>query len=209
LFDIHCHILYGVDDGASDLAESLAMLEAAQAVRIDHIVCTPHCRGRQFDLERIRSHYQVFASHAQEQGMQTALGLEVFWRKLAEIGLDNAHSLCIEGTDLLLLEFSLEDMPVNWQGFVTGLQKRGIQPIIAHPERYAAVQKDIGLAIEMKELGCLLQLSSDFANDSMLSPRRQTAMKLLQLGAVDYLASDAHQASGYAAYAKALELARA
>ena len=28
--DIHCHILPGVDDGAADLDESLAMLEAAK-----------------------------------------------------------------------------------------------------------------------------------------------------------------------------------
>ena len=41
--DIHCHILPGVDDGARDLDESLAMLEAAKQAGVTSIVCTPHC----------------------------------------------------------------------------------------------------------------------------------------------------------------------
>ena len=42
--DLHCHILPGVDDGARNLDESLAMLEAAKAAGITSIVCTPHVR---------------------------------------------------------------------------------------------------------------------------------------------------------------------
>ena len=36
--DLHCHILPGVDDGARDLQESLAMLQAAQNAGITSIV---------------------------------------------------------------------------------------------------------------------------------------------------------------------------
>ena len=49
--DIHCHILPGVDDGAANLEQSLAMLEAARAVGVTHMVCTPHCRDPYFDFE--------------------------------------------------------------------------------------------------------------------------------------------------------------
>ena len=38
--DLHCHIVPGVDDGAPDLAASLAMLEAAKGAGITSIVCT-------------------------------------------------------------------------------------------------------------------------------------------------------------------------
>ena len=30
MIDIHCHLLYGVDDGAKTIEESVAMLEAAK-----------------------------------------------------------------------------------------------------------------------------------------------------------------------------------
>ena len=48
--DLHCHILPGVDDGARNLDESLAMLEAAKAAGITSIVCTPHVRDPYFCL---------------------------------------------------------------------------------------------------------------------------------------------------------------
>ena len=47
--DMHCHILPGVDDGARDLNESLAMLDAARQAGVTSIVCTPHCRDPYFD----------------------------------------------------------------------------------------------------------------------------------------------------------------
>ena len=49
--DMHCHILPGVDDGARDLDESLAMLEAAKTAGVTSIVCTPHCREPYFDYD--------------------------------------------------------------------------------------------------------------------------------------------------------------
>ena len=51
--DIHCHILPGVDDGAADLDESLAMLEAAKRAGVTRIVCTPHCRDPYFDYDKM------------------------------------------------------------------------------------------------------------------------------------------------------------
>jgi protein-tyrosine phosphatase len=62
--DIHCHILPGVDDGARDLDESLAMLAAARAVGVTSIVCTPHVRDPYFDYERMWAAYDLLVAHA-------------------------------------------------------------------------------------------------------------------------------------------------
>ena len=43
--DVHCHLLPGIDDGAKDLEESLAMARLAVADGISTIVCTPHQCG--------------------------------------------------------------------------------------------------------------------------------------------------------------------
>ena len=42
MFDIHCHILPGVDDGADILADTLKMAEIAVSGRCSGLVCTPH-----------------------------------------------------------------------------------------------------------------------------------------------------------------------
>jgi protein-tyrosine phosphatase len=40
MVDLHCHILPGIDDGAKDPEESLAMAESAIAEGITHVVAT-------------------------------------------------------------------------------------------------------------------------------------------------------------------------
>jgi protein-tyrosine phosphatase len=208
VFDIHSHILFGVDDGASTFAESQAMLNAAQDAGIDQIVCTPHFRGSRFDLLRVKENYQVLSAFAQKQGFQMALGYEVYWENLADIGFDRAPDFCIANTNLLLLEFSYGSLPPNWQRIIFDLQGFGVQPIIAHPERYRPIQDNLDIAVEMKSMGCLLQLSGNVANNGILSASRRTAIKMLEDGLIDYIASDAHAVADYSGYKKTLELAR-
>ena len=140
MFDIHCHILNGVDDGSRTPAESHQMLLAARDAGIDHIVCTPHCKHSDFDAELIAKRYRAFKMHAEKNGVRLSLGYEVHWKKLADMGLDAAPSLCIEDTNLLLLEFSNSHLPANWQRAIYAIQGKGVDIVIAHPERYKPVQ---------------------------------------------------------------------
>ena len=156
MFDIHCHILNGVDDGSRTPAESHQMLLAARDAGIDHIVCTPHCKHSDFDAELIVKRYRAFKAHAEKNGVHLSLGYEVHWKKLADMGLDAAPSLCIEDTNLLLLEFSNSHLPANWQRAIYSIQGKGVDIVIAHPERYKPVQEDIDVAREMREMGCRL-----------------------------------------------------
>ena len=73
--DLHCHILPGVDDGARDLDESLRMLEAAKAVGITSITCTPHCRSPYFDFDKMWAAYHLLVAHA--GGFPLQMGFEV------------------------------------------------------------------------------------------------------------------------------------
>ena len=42
MIDIHHHLLFGLDDGPSDIEISVAMAEMSQQNGVTHIVCTPH-----------------------------------------------------------------------------------------------------------------------------------------------------------------------
>jgi protein-tyrosine phosphatase len=208
MLDIHSHILFGVDDGARDFATSQAMLEASQRVGFTEIVCTPHARGSRFNRELIEENFAILKEYAQTQNVILTLGFEVFWDKLIEVGVENAADLCIEESNLLLLEFRLGLLPPYWERIVFELKAQGITPIIAHPERYAPIQKNIEIAADMKRVGCLLQLSANSAVRGLFGPSKKVAKALIKRGLVDYMASDAHSVKDYDFYPEALGLCK-
>ena len=205
--DVHCHVLFGVDDGAHTLSESCTMLREAKDAGIGSIVCTPHCRGSHFDYDKVVRNFDVLSSHAASMGLDLALGFEVHWENFAVHGARKIKQLCIQDTNLLLLEFDCDRLPPNWQRAIYSLVGEGVQPIIAHPERYRPVQDDLDIALEMKNLGCRLQVSSNFVRGGVLSKRKKTVRSMLRMGLVDYVASDAHRPEDYAFYRKAVEIA--
>ena len=207
MLDIHCHILPGVDDGARSLSESIAMLDAAQKAGITHVVCTPHMRWADFSPEAIDRAFESLLPHAQSAGIELILGYEVNWKKLAEVGLETAPQWVISGTNLFLLEFNDDSMPAQWQRLVKALFDMGLQVVVAHPERYRDIQKNIAIAEELKDLGCYLQLSANFCSAGKREAPRKVAEELLRRDMVDYIASDAHRPEHYQLFTQALALA--
>ena len=211
--DIHCHILPGVDDGAHDLSESLAMLSAARAAGITSIVCTPHCRDPYFDFEAMWDAYDLLVAHA--DGFPLTMGFEVNWSKLAWLGVGEwAPYLGIQGPSFagsgeatLLLELDTGAPPTQFAEYyrtVFELQGMGYDVVVAHPERYVALQKDLDLAERFVSMGCKLQLSANFMAGGLMGRSRRCARALLGAGLVSYIASDAHRVEHYDLLARAI-----
>lgn len=204
--DVHCHILPGVDDGAQDLAMSLEMLSAARSVGISRIVCTPHCRDPYFDYERMRASFALLQEQA--DGFPLTMGFEVSYPKLMELGIESwARKLCFEGSNELLLELeprcTKRDF-FDYERAIVKLQGMGISVIVAHPERYRAIQEDIELAERLVDMGCLLQASSDFMAGGRFGSEKKPARRMLKRGLYRYIASDAHSPEHYAHFKRAL-----
>ena len=176
MHDIHCHILPGVDDGAQTMADSLAMLEAAVRVGVTAITCTPHVRDPYFDdFEDYKRDLRAYQAFARESAVWLAqrnltpvpvtMGFEVNVRKLDELGLDWLPYLHTARSNDLLLELSVGAPPSRFDDYerlVFQIQGAGYHVIIAHPERYHAIQQDVDLAVELVNMGCDLQASADF-----------------------------------------------
>lgn len=204
--DIHCHILPGVDDGARDLAMSLEMLRSARSAGVTRIVCTPHCRDPYFDYERMRASFALLREHA--GGFPLTMGFEVAYPKLMELGIEQwARKLCFEGSNELLLELDprcTERDFIDYERAIVQLQGMGMSVIIAHPERYRAIQEDIELAERLVDMGCLLQASSDFMAGGRFGAEKKPAKRMLKRGLYRYIASDAHRPEHYGYLKRAL-----
>lgn len=205
MHDIHCHILPGVDDGSSSMEESLAMLAAAKAAGVTEITCTPHCRDPYFDYDAMWQAFYQFQDAAGDFPLH--MGFEVNHHKLMDLGMDWARVLGCYGTADFLLELSVNASPsrfVEYERTIFELQGMGYNVIIAHPERYVAVQRDVGLAQELVDMGCRLQASADFIAGGRLGAEKRPAIELLKQGLYTFIASDAHCVKHYQYLAKAL-----
>lgn len=139
--DFHCHVLPGIDDGASDIDVSMQLIhmQAAQGVR--HIVATPHFRRHEQSvahfLEKRQAAYETVMANAFDGMPDIALA--------AEVALE--HNLCeTEGLALLanshnntlLLELPLFDRYHKWMSeeIEEVAYRTKMQIIIAHLDRY-------------------------------------------------------------------------
>lgn len=202
MIDIHTHILPGVDDGAKDAQMTQEMLARAADAGISAIVCTPHVY-RVGDQERNRAAFPIAKEIARKNGVNLAMGCEFNYRALIKTPMDALRRYCLAGSPFLLLEFSNDRLFPDWEIFLSDIADCGLRPIIAHPERYAYIQKDIGLAQEMIAYGCELQVDAGGLMAGLFDKERKTARKLLSSGMVSYIASDAHRPEHYQTFEKA------
>ncbi len=209
--DMHCHILPGVDDGAADLNASLEMLQAARAAGVTSMVCTPHARSPYFDYERMVAAYNTFAEAAARVApeVHVAMGFEVAHKKLIQLGVETwAPYLRFAETPEFLLELDTACNAADFQEYertIYTLQGMGYTVIIAHPERYHAIQKDIQIARNLVNMGCKLQASADFIAGGRFGREKKPAKKMFDEMLYTYIASDAHKPEHYTYLAQARE----
>lgn len=212
LTDIHAHVLPALDDGPPDLAESSALLQQMRASGVQRVFCTSHYGSLHFPVPRdsMRAAYdivqQIRADSAQDAGdayPQLALGAEVRLMPALVEDIRRSDVPTLGETSYVLVEFPGNEISSQALQWVHELKVRGYRPIMAHPERNVAVQKQPGLVEQLLEAGLLLQLTANCfvqpdAREQGASDERfqrvshQFAWNLLQRGKATFIASDAH-----------------
>ena len=198
MIDVHCHIIPGVDDGSEDPEESLAMAETAAACGVTDIIVTPHCNipGEYGNYAGPR--YDGFFAGAVDLlkrngvGVRLYKGMEVFGTDDVGELIDEGRLLTLAGSRYMLIEFPFDDDMWRAREVLRSVLRRGLIPIVAHPERYYAVNDDIGFALDWADMGCLLQINRTSLIGPIEAPETQTSRELLDMGAVHFVATDAH-----------------
>ena len=198
--DIHAHILPGVDHGAQDLNESLAMLDAAKAQGIGRIIATPHVYRADYDRSIAQKAKEILLPHAQQRGIELQLGYEFNIRALDQTAVEKAAQFCTEGTKTLLLEMPFDIWPIDWREKIYALQAYGMEIVLAHPERYEPVQRDLNLLERLAELDVLFQVDVP-QSLKLFTKQRRVLKRLCEMHCLHFAASDAHTAQDYAAFA--------
>lgn len=197
LVDIHTHILPFVDDGSADLQTSVKMLEDQQKSGVDAVILTPHyCPPRKYvkTAAEIKETFENFKNEARKAGVgvRLLLGQEIYWSNSYNVlkMLKSGELLTLNGTNLVLLEFSFSTSAECVSEAIYSLKISGYRSIIAHVERYKRI--DFSAVEDMREQGALIQVNADSVIGKNGLKTKFFTNKLIKRGLVDFVASDVH-----------------
>ena len=193
MIDIHSHIIWGVDDGARNREDSIAMLRLAAETGTTDIVATPHCDPQyKFDPiirdERIRELMDATGGIPRiHPGCDFRLSFENI-----RSGLQDPARYTINGLRYLMVEFEDVLIPPSAEEIFRRFLDRDICPVITHPERNPILQRSFDRLERWKQMGCLLQVTAQSLTDRFGKAAQESAWELLRKGLVHVIASDGH-----------------
>lgn len=197
MVDIHCHILPELDDGASSMGEALEMARMAYRSGVKDVIATSHFTGLVAEvgrMELMRDKYELLVQKLKEEDipLKLHLGAEILCTpetpELARMG----ELPTLVGTNYVLAEFFFDESFDYMDTVLADIAQCGYRPIVAHPERYEAVQRDPRLLSRWARMGYVLQLNKGSVLGALGSRAQDTANELLALGLAHLFASDAH-----------------
>jgi protein-tyrosine phosphatase len=215
--DVHTHLLPGVDDGCETVEESIACARALVAAGYTHAFCTPHVwpdlpgnNAREIG-QRVAD---LQAGFDRAEVPLTLLpggenNLLSVWPQIREKPRGEVVTLGLLGR-YVLFDFwtdTAEMVRERIEPAVRHLRDQGFELILAHPERIAALQKDMRALDRLTELGVKLQLNSWCLAEPRGDRRRDVAERLLKEGRYFLIGTDLHRPSGMAARIKGIGVA--
>lgn len=194
MFDIHMHILPGMDDGAKSMADAIAMAEMAVECGVKGVVASSHGNTGGFT----RSDYERALLGLKEElkkekiALELYPGMEIYMDHDAIDKLTAGELLTINQSKYVLVEFDFREELWMVQDYLQMLDDAGYIPVIAHAERYAFVQRNPELVYHWAELGYVIQVNKGSLLGGFGRRERETAISLLEHKLIHVIASDAH-----------------
>ncbi len=193
---MHCHIIPGVDDGSSNMEESLSMIKLAYDNETRKIIATPHygtARARARKGEII----QQFLEFKEEvrvryPDMELYLGQELSFGESLPQKLMSGAALSMADSRYALVEFMPQDDYDYIRQGLLKVQMAGYRPILAHVERCPGLMKNISYVEDLVNMGVYIQMNAMSITGENGWKCKSYAKKLLKEELVDLVASDAH-----------------
>ncbi len=199
LSDIHNHTLFGLDDGAAELSDSMQMLALSYQEGVRCLCMTPHCNPAMFPAATVEAAKEKFArvceaASSRFPGLELALGNE-FFALTEDVELIRAgQCLTLGGGRTVLVEFSPDASYRMMANTMRAIHAMGKIPLLAHAERYDCLVRDPGRVEELRRMRVHIQVNARTVTGSILFPASRFVRSLLRERWVDVVASDAHDA---------------
>lgn len=198
--DIHSHLMPGVDDGSRSPMETVAMARGLAELGVQRVYLTPHQfrLGNRFaapELKRRTDEVSAFLARAGID-LEVRCSAEHFYgEELLDAvgGRGDLVTFDWESGNCLLIELPLHQPAVGVRRVGEALLRRGVQPVLAHPERTAGLSRDYGRAHGWRDAGWRFQLNLLSLVGRHGPEAEEVSKALLGEGLYDFVGSDMHR----------------
>ena len=194
MIDTHSHYLFGVDDGAEDIEMSMVMIRMAIDEGITGAVVTPHYYLPKYDNLNVQKHFDLLKARLAEEAVafDLYLGNELHLDEEGVTDYLNGEVNALNQSAYLLVELPFQRMYPFHLDLIHQLQVSGSEIILAHVDRYRYLCENLDLLEDLRNRGVFFQMNAKSLTDRST---KKIALKLIQRGYVDIVATDTHRSN--------------
>ena len=195
MIDIHAHVIPALDDGPPDMEASIGIGVFAQREGIQAIISTSHSvEAAAVGYEGMRARLEEVKTAWRGAGVDVRLklGVEISLRPDIVDDLKAGRLWTLAQSRYVLVELPYQPWPAYADDALFALQLAGYVPILAHPERYTAIQAEPFKMYELAGRGVLAQVTAAALLGEHGAPTKKCAEMLVTHNLVQFIATDAH-----------------
>ena len=194
--DMHSHLIPGIDDGAQDMDQSIAMLAKFQNLGYNKVVTTPHVMTDSFPntSETILNGLAALRAEAKSVGLTIEIeaAAEYYFDETLMPKIANKELLTF-GDNYVLVEFAFHSPPQFLDQLFFELKSNGYRPVVAHFERYMYYLGKIDEAVEWRKQGINIQINLNSLSGQYGPDIKKQAERLIDAGEFDFVGTDCHR----------------
>lgn len=195
--DIHCHLLYGIDDGSKSIEESVDVLRDLEQYGYKNVILTPHyIKDSNYNskasenFKRLKILREALVQN--NVNIKLFLGNEIYMDDDIYDLLRNREIYSLNGTEYILVELPMSGEYPNYEEVFKDLISKGCKVILAHPERYLSFQKNFDYIYELEKIGVFFQSNIDSLVGKYGEAAKTMIKRLLKEKKIAFLATDIH-----------------
>lgn len=198
MVDTHNHILFDIDDGCTNIEESIILLKKMELQGFNKVILTPHyIEGTEHISNNLEKEYKLnlLKEKLKESkiNIELYLGNEIFiTNNIVEL-LKNDDVSSVNKSRYVLIELPFKNEIIGLTDILYELKYNKLIPIIAHPERYTYFQNDVSKIASLREEGILFQVNYSSILGLYGRGAKKTIKYLLKNGYVDFFGTDVHR----------------
>lgn len=193
MIDFHSHILPNIDDGASNMEETLEILEEARKAGFTKIISTSHYIEQYYEYNENSRKELINEVKVNNPDVELFLGSEIYITNELIKLIEQKQASTINNSRYVLFELPMNAKSIYTKETIYRLIENEYIPIIAHPERYSYIQENPEYIEELYDMGALFQANYGSIIGMYGRKAEKTVKKLLKDDYIHFLGTDVHR----------------